>query len=194
MAISREKKEAIVARYTDLLQASSGFAIVQTQGLPVPRVQALRKVIRDAGGLYTVGKNTLLIKALEANDWVIPDELLTGPTGVVFGMENMPGVTKALLDFLEEEKILEENMQVTGGVLGGTSIFDAAGAEAVSNMPTLPELQSQIIGLLVAPQTQLVSVLHQANSGIVNVLQSADTQVLNVLQAWIQKQENEGAA
>ena len=194
MAITREKKEQIVARYTDLLQASSGFAVVHTQGLAVPRVQSLRKKIRDAGGEYVVGKNTLLKKALEANDWVVPDELLKGPTGVVFGMENMPGVTKALLEFLDAEDIPEEKMAVTGGILGGKSIFDAAGAEAVSNMPTLPEIQAQIIGLLVQPQIQLVSVLQQANAGVVNVLQAADTQVLNVLQAWIQKQENEGAA
>ncbi|QPC82314.1 50S ribosomal protein L10 [Phototrophicus methaneseepsis] len=194
MAISRSRKEDLVAQYVDLLEASNGISIVRTQGMSVPRVQTLRKVILDAGGQYVVAKNTLITKAMEQKGWIVPEELLAGPTGIVFGKDNFPGVVKAILGHIKDVDLPEEQFSLSGGVLGGSDIFGADRVEAISNMPTLPELQAQILGLLVQPAQNLVSVLHAANGGIVNVLQAADTQVLNVLQAWLQKREQEGAA
>ena len=37
---------------------------------------------------------------------------------IVFGRDNMPGVSKALLNHMQEENF-DENMQVTGGVMTG---------------------------------------------------------------------------
>jgi large subunit ribosomal protein L10 len=193
LAISRTRKEELVAQYVELLEASDGLTIVQTQGMTVPRVQTLRKVILDAGGQYVIAKNTLMKKAMEQKGWVIPDEMLAGPTGVVFGKDNFPGVIKAVLAHIKEADLKEENFSLSGGVLGGKDIFGADSVEAVSNMPTLPEIQAQIIGLLIRPAQDLVSVLHAANGGVVNVLHAADSQVINVLQAWLYR-ENEGAA
>lgn len=194
MAISRSRKEELVAQYVELLEVSDGVTIVQTQGMTVPKVQELRKVILDAGGQYVVAKNTLMTKAMEEVGWSVPSDLLAGPTGVVFGKDNFPGVVKAVLKHIKDVDLAEEKFAVTGGVMGGADVFGADSVEAISNMPTLPEIQAQILGLLVQPAQNLVSVLQAANGGVVNVLQSADTQVLNVLQAWLQKREQEGAA
>lgn len=194
MPISRERKEELVASYVSLLEESDGFTIVKTTGMKVSAVQDLRNTIREAGGQYMVAKNTLMTKALEQSGWVVPEELLKGPSAIVFGRSNFPGVVKALLDYMDDKKIAEEKLAISGGVMGGQSIWDAQQAEAISKMPTLPEIQAQIIGLLIAPQQQLVNVLQQANSGVVNVLQAADSQVVNVLQAWIAKREQEEGA
>lgn len=193
MPISRSRKEELVAQYVELLDESSGsFTVVRTQGLPVPRVQGLRKAVLDAGGRYVVAKNTLMKKALEQAGYTIPEDLLTGPTAIVFGRENFPGVVKALLEYVKKEAIEEAKFAPQGGVLGGQDVFAEGALEDISNMPTLPEIQAQILGLLVQPSIGLVSLLQQANSGVVNVLQAADSSVVNVLQAWIAKQEQEG--
>lgn len=193
MPISRARKEELVAQYVDLLQSSDGFTIVSTQGMSVPQVQSLRKTIWDAGGQYVVTKNTLITKALEQAEWEVPSDLLKGPSAIVFGKENFPGVVKALIKHIDDNDIAEEKMKITGGVLGGTSIFDESRLEEITNLPTLPEVQAQIIGMLVQPATGLVTVLNQANSGIVNVLQAADTGIVNVLAAWIAKMEQENS-
>lgn len=193
LPISRARKEELVAQYVELLQQSDGLTIVNTQGMTVQQVQALRKTIWGAGGQYVVAKNTLITKALEQVEWEVPAELLKGPTAIVFGKENFPGVVKALIKHIDDENIEEDKMKVTGGVLGGTSIFDESRLEEITNLPTLPEVQAQIIGLLVQPATGLVSVLNEANSGVVNVLQAADTGIVNVLAAWINKMEQENA-
>jgi large subunit ribosomal protein L10 len=182
LAITRERKEELVASYVNLLEESNGFAIVKVKGLSVGRVENLRRKIREAGGAYVVAKNTLITKALEQTGWTIPEELLAGPNAIVFGGENFPGVSKALLAYLKDEDISEELVTVSGGVMG-TDIVDGAGIKAVSELPTLPELQAQIIGLIVQPSRNIVNILQQADSGVVNVLQ-----------AWLDKDGDDGEA
>ena len=95
LPVTRERKEELVAQYVEILEQSNGFAIVNSKGMPVGKVQALRKKIYDAGGKYMVTKNTLLTKALEQAGWAVPEESLVGPTAVAFGIENFPGVAKS---------------------------------------------------------------------------------------------------
>jgi len=139
--------------------------------LPVSKIEALRSTVRDAGGEYVVGKNTLVIKALEQSGWVIPEDQLSGPTAVIFGKDSFPGVAKALLDFIEKEKLEEDRFKVIGGVMG-KEVLKSSGVKSVSELPTLPELQAQIIGLIVTPAINIVSILDAADAGIVNVIQA----------------------
>ena len=170
MPVSRTRKEELVADYVDILGSSDGFVTVQTQGLSVSQIQGLRNAVRQQNGRYLVAKNTLMRKALEQAGWVIPDELLAGPVAIVFGGDNMPGVSKALLAHMDEHDF-EERMQVTGGVMAG-DILDAAQVDAVSKLPTLDELRAQLAGMVVSPAQGFVNVLHQATGGVVNVLQA----------------------
>lgn len=180
MPITRERKEELVAQYVELLQNSTGFAVVASAGMEVKKVQELRKKIDEAGGTYIVTKNTLLRIALEQAGWNVPTAALEGPTAVVIAEDNFPGVAKAVLDYVKEGDNAAK-MSVKGGVMGGKEVLNAAGVEAVSTLPTLLELQAQIIGLIIAPAQAMVNILNSAESGVVNVLQ-----------AWLD--EKDGAA
>ena len=181
--ISKERKDEIVARLVEIIQESDGFAIVQTQGMTVAQVQTLRNKLRNAGGRYVVSKNKLLGKALEQCGWVVPTELLKGPTGIAFGYRNFPGVARALLDYIKETNPEPEKLRAVGGVMAGKEVFKADGLEAVSNLPTLDELRAQLIGLVVAP-----------SQGLVNVINAATASVVNVLQAYLDDRNKEDAA
>ena len=170
MAISRARKEEIVEQYSELLNSSNGFAVVRTQGLNVNQIDTLRVAIRDAGGQYVVAKNTLLRIALEKSGWAIPEELLEGPVAVAYGIDNFPGVAKAILKYIEDERA-EEKMKVTGGVMI-EEVLNASAVESISKLPTLDELRAQLAGLVVAPQTGLVSVLYAGTAQVVNVVQA----------------------
>lgn len=181
MPISRERKQELVASYVDTLNDCDGFIIVKTQGLSVSQVQGLRNSIREQNGQYIVAKNTLMRKALETANWIVPDDLLVGPIAIIFGRDNMPGVSKALLKHIEEQEF-DERMQVTGGVMMG-DLLDAQQIDDISKLPTLDELRAQLAGLVISPAQDLVNVLHQATGGVVNVLQ-----------AYLDKQEEDLAA
>lgn len=170
MPISKARKQELVAKYVDILDESDGFVLVKTQGLTVAQIQGVRNTVREQNGLYAVVKNTLIRKALEQAGWIVPEDLLQGPVAVIFGRDNMPGVSRAILKHIEEEKF-SENMQVTGGVMSG-EILDARQVDAVSKLPTLEELRAQLAGLVVSPAQGLVNALHQATGGVVNVLQA----------------------
>lgn len=168
MPVSRERKEELVASYVDILNECDGFVTVHTQGLSVSQIQGLRNAVREQNGLYLVAKNTLMRTALENANWIVPEDLLIGPVAIIFGRDNMPGVSKALLKHIEDEAF-DEKMTVTGGVMSG-DILDASQVKAVSNLPTLDELRAQLAGMVVAPAQGVVNVLNQATAGVVNVL------------------------
>ncbi len=170
MPISRAKKQELVAGYVDMLNESDGFVLVKTQGLTVAQIQGMRHVVREQNGLYTVAKNTLIRKALEQADWIVPEDLLQGPVAIIFGRDNMPGVSRAVIKHIEDENF-SEKMQVTGGVMSG-DILDAQQVETVSKLPTLDELRAQLAGLVISPAQGVVNALYQATGGVVNVLQA----------------------
>jgi large subunit ribosomal protein L10 len=181
LPITRKRKEELVAQYVEYLEQSNGFVVVEYERLSVAETQTLRGKIREAEGKYMVAKNTLFTKALQQIGWPVPDDLLKGPTGVAFGLENMPGVAKAILDFTQD-KIYAERIEVTGGIMTG-DILDAKQVEAVSKLPTLDELRAQLAGLIVSPA-----------QGIVNVVYAATGQVVNVINAYANKTEEGGEA
>jgi len=170
LPISRTRKEELVAKYVELLNESNGFILIETQGLSVPQIEQMRKIIREQNGVYAVAKNTLIRKALEQADWTVPQDLLKGPVSVVFGRDNMPGVSKAVLKYIKDEKF-EEKMQIAGGVMTG-EVINSAQVTTISELPTLDELRAQIAGLVISPAQGIVNVLYQATGGVVNVLQA----------------------
>lgn len=180
MAITRERKEELVAQYLDLLEKSNGFVIIQYGGLGVSKVDGMRNAVRKADGFYAVTKNTLFTKALQQYGWNVPSDLLKGPTAVAFGLENFPGVAKAVLDYSGEREV-EGKLVIKGGMMVG-DIINPSQVEAVSKLPTLDELRAQLAGLVVAPA-----------EGIVNVIYGATGQVVNVIQAYLDDKDGDAA-
>lgn len=170
MALTKERKEELVAHYVELLGSATGFVVVQASGLSVKEVDGLRAAVRKANGTYLVAKNTLLTKALEQVGLPVPADLLTGPNGIAFGMDNFPGVAKAILDYAGDTTRVEK-MKVVGGQMG-EAYLTGPQVNTISKLPSLDEMRAQLIGLFVAPATGVVSVLQAANANVVNVLQA----------------------
>ena len=168
MAITRERKNELVAQYSEWLHDADGIVLMDYRRLDVPQTEKLRNEIRASEGRYSVCKNTLLKLALVEQGWPIPAGLLTGPTAVAFAGSNFPAVAKALFDFSEELQ-QEDSLVIKGGILLGEPL-DTRRVKAISTLPSQDELRSQLIGLLVAPTQNLVNVLNSATSAVVNVL------------------------
>lgn len=177
MAITRERKEELVASYIEMLGKTDGFIVAEYRGMTVAQVNILRNRLAADNGTFAVTKNTLFSIALRETGFPIPEEMLLGPTGVVFGNGNLPGVAKILQGFAKDVELFK----VKGGVVAGT-IFNAKQVEAVANLPTMDELRAQLAGLLVTPASQLAGLLN-----------SATVQVVNVLQAYVKDQGGEAA-
>ena len=68
MAISRDKKQTLVAELTKLLKDAKGTAFARYQGLSVAELQELRKAAREANVVIKVVKNRLVRVALQDID------------------------------------------------------------------------------------------------------------------------------
>ncbi len=174
MAISKERKEELVGIYGELLGQATGLVLAEYKGISVAQVNTIRDKLRDVNGAYVIVKNTLFKIALKEAGWPVPDDMLAGPTGVIFGADNFPAVAKVTLGF---NKDYEGLFSIKGGVMAG-QILTGQQVDTVSNLPSLDELRAQLIGLISQPA-----------SGLAGVINSAVAAVPQVLQAYVAKNE-----
>lgn len=171
MTITRERKEELLAAYTELLaNTDGGIIITENRGLTVAQVADLRNRLRaTTAGRFVITKNTLFRIALENSGWHVPTDLLAGTTAIAFANGNLPGVAKVLQQYIKDSN---EKFVVRGGIIDKTARFNAGDLEAVATMPTLDEIHAQLAGIIVAPAAQLAGLLKAATSQVVNVLQA----------------------
>lgn len=165
MAISKERKEELVAQYSELLAQSRAIILTEYSGLSVKQMQALRAQVRQVDGAFYVTKNTLLKLALAEQDSALPDDLLVGQLATGFAMNEVPSLAKALTQFAKEQ----EDLKIVGGLLDG-ELLTAEQIKNLAELPSLDELRAQIIGMIQGPARNLVGVVAGGVRQVVNVL------------------------
>ncbi|WP_119072310.1 50S ribosomal protein L10 [Aggregatilinea lenta] len=184
MAITKKRKEELVAEYVDLLQQSNGVVIAEYRGMTVKQLDALRAKLRENNSSFTVTKNTLLKIALNEVGMAIPENLLKGPAALISATEDLATMVKTILDFSNTQELLI----VKGGVVG-TSVFHEDQLEAISELPSLDVLRSQLLGMVTMPLAQLAGLLEEPARQLVYVVRAGSDGLVNVLAAYVQKQE-----
>lgn len=166
MAITKERKQELVAQYAELLSRSKAVIFTEYRGMTNAQMTALRRALREVGGAHHVTKLSLLKLALAEAGYPLPDDALKGaPIAVSFCLEEVPPVAKALADQAKENELL-----VLRGGLMGSNWLSAEDVRALAELPPLDVLRAQLIGLLDAPAANLVGVIQAGVAQIVNVL------------------------
>lgn len=178
MAISKKRKEELVSQYREILDRNTSILLAEYSGLTVKETEGLRAKIREMGGEFYVVKNSLAKRAFEESGWAQPENAFDGPTAIGTASEDIPGLAKILVDLSKEKNVF----QVKAGIIDG-EIFDAAQIRSLAELPPMPVLQAQLLGVMTMPGSQLASVL----AGSIR-------QVLNVLQAYVDAQPDGAAA
>ena len=96
MAITRAKKEALVAQYKELIENSPALVFTNYRGVSVSQIQSLRAKLSETDATYIVVKNTLLDLALKESGYEITKEALEGPNAVIFTGEDIGRSVTAL--------------------------------------------------------------------------------------------------
>lgn len=172
MAISREKKEAIVADLTEKFSRSQAIILTDYRGLPVPEISRLRHQLREMTTGYHVVKNRLVKLALEKAGLPVPEDLLRGPTAIAFCYEDVAAPSKALMDFARESRILT----IKGGILGDR-VITAEEVSALAALPPRDVLRAQVLAGIQAPIAGLLDVLSGPLRQLVHVLQARAQQL-----------------
>jgi len=165
LALTKSKKEELLAGYVELLKQSNAIFMTEYTGLSVGRMQELRAAVRKTGGSLIVTKNTLMILALEDSGMPVPADQLVGQLATGFAFNEVPSLAKALTDYLKDE----EDISVKFGIMG-EDVLTAEEVLALAKLPSLEELRAQILGIFQAPARNLVTVVAGGVRQVVNVL------------------------
>ena len=178
MAISKQRKDELVARYIEQLKQSEGIILIDYRGLGVNDTDGIRHAMRPIGGKFQVIKNRLMKLALQEVEMPLPAEWLIGPTAVGFCYDEVPSVAKVFTDIAKEL----ETLHIKGGMIG-TSVIEPEQVRTIADLPSKEVLLGQVLGTINAPASQ-----------VVGVVASGLRQILNVLQAHVDKLEESGGA
>jgi len=171
LAISRQKKELMVADYVDMMSRSQVMILADYRGLTVANVTDLRQRLREQNSGFHVIKNTLFALALQESGVEVPPGRLDGPLAVGFCFGESSPVAKVLLDFARETQIL----QVRGAILGG-QFLGAEQVRAIADLPPREVVLSQLLGTVQGPMSTLVSTITAPLRELAQVLRARSEQ------------------
>ena len=151
-----ELKQPVVQAIVNDIEGAQSIVLVDYRGLTVAEDTALRKQLREAGVVYKVCKNTMMKRAFEGTDFAQLDEYLDGPNAIAISKDDATAPARIICKFAKTAEALE----VKAGVVEG-NVYDAAGINELSKVPSREELLSKLLGSLQSPITNLARVLNQ---------------------------------
>lgn len=167
MAISKQRKEEVLAQYSDWVKRSEAVILVEYTGANMKSLDAIRAKIRESGGEFHVVKNTLARRVFADNGLDVPQDYLVQSTAISFAFTDPASTAKALTDATKGN----EFVKVKGGLMGGKTL-NAAQVKALSDMPPLPVMRATLLGVLQAPAGKLVRTIAEPARGLAAVVKA----------------------
>ncbi len=171
MSKNFELKKTVVAQIKDKFQQAHSAVFLDYRGLTVAEVTELRNQCRAQGVEYVVLKNTMIDLAVKELEITGLEEYLKGPTAVAFGMKDAVAPAKVLTDFIKKVK----KTTIKCGLVDG-QVLDAAGVQALSELPPKEVLIAKMMGSLNAPITNFVGVLSATLRSLVYAIEAVRKQ------------------
>ena len=151
-----ELKKPIVDEIADAIKGAQSVVLVDYRGLTVEQDTELRKQLREANITYKVYKNTMMNFAFKGTDCEALAPYLEGPSAVAISTEDATAPARILCKFAKTA----DKLEVKGGIVEGI-VYDAAGIENVSKIPSREELLSKLLGSIQSPITNFARVMNQ---------------------------------
>lgn len=163
MGMSRAEKEAEVTELNERFANDEIVVLTHYSGLSVAEMTELRNALREQGASFKVTKNALAKIAIKGTQFEALNDMFTGPTGVATSTDPV-APAKVVYEFSKKH----DKLVILGGALGET-VLDAKAVEALAKLPSLDEIRSKLVGLLVAAPTKLAGILQAPARDLVGV-------------------------
>ncbi len=168
MAISRDKKQALVAEVSQLISEAKAVATAEYTGISVQKMQELRKIARENNVTVKVVKNRLAKVAITQDERFKDADLsdFKGQLIYAFSSEDEVAPAQILAKFAKEN----EQMSLVAGLAEDGTVQSTEMVNALSQLPTKDQLRGQLLSVFNAPMTQFVTVANGAQRGLAQVL------------------------
>ena len=171
MAITKERKNEVLAQYQEWLKKSEAVILVEYTGVSMKAMDNLRSKIRETGAEFHVVKNTLTRRAFANNGMDLPADALVKSTAISFAFTDPALTAKALADAIKGS----EFVKVKAGFMAGQKL-NAAQVKALADLPPLPVVRAQLMGVLQAPAGKLVRTIAEPARGLAAVVKAYSEQ------------------
>lgn len=172
--MARADKVAVVDRVTEQFNEAAATLLTDYRGLTVEELAELRAQLREVDASYNVVKNTLTRIAAKNAGMEGLDDLLVGPTALVFCGTDPVGPAKALKAFGKDH----EALVFKGGYLEG-EVLDAEAALKLADLESREDLLGKLAGMM-----------NNALAGFARLMQAPITDIARLMAAL----EDEGGA
>ena len=172
--MKRAEKNELVEQLNQEFSTKPHMVLATFKELTANQANDLRRKISGVGGRYRVVPNRLAKRAAAGTGAEDLSAFFSGPCGVATHADDPVVLAKTLAAFAKENPQIE----LLAGLVDGREVVDQAGVKQLAMLPSLPELQAQLLAMFQTPATMLV-----------RLLGTPGTQIARVLDARNEKQE-----
>lgn len=157
MAISRDKKQALVTELSDILGSSKMIVAVKYDGTSVAELQELRRSARAAGVTIKVVKNRLLRFAMQStkSHKDIDTSLLTDQLLYAYSTEDEVAPAQVINAFAKSHPTID----LVAGFDSAGAALDTAEVKALAGLPNREQLIAQVVAQLLSPVHDVTNAL-----------------------------------
>lgn len=157
MAISRDKKNTLVAEMSDVLASAKMTVFAQYQGLTVADIQELRRAAREAGVVIKVTKNRLVRVAMASIDTYKDTDTtpLVGQLIYAISADDEVAPAQVLDTFAKTHPALV----FAGAFSGEGATLSADDVKALAGLPSKEQLIGQVVAQLLSPVHDITNAL-----------------------------------
>lgn len=165
--MGRQVKDMVIADIQSRIGDATDFVVVDCSKLDAITANRWRLTLRKERINALTVKNSVAANALRRAGVTGLDPVLSGPSTLIWGCEDVVALSKAVAAFAKEIKELE----IKGGASEGESL-SAAAVEALSKSAGRRETIGEIAGLMLGPGRQLAGCLQGPGGQLAGQLQT----------------------
>ncbi len=162
--MNRKQKQELVESLHKTFLNSQSIIVTHINGLTVAETTNLRSNMRNSNCKFKVTKNKLVKLALKNTKFEYLETLFTGPTAIG-SSEDAISPAKVLVNFTKDS----EKIKIIGGGVE-TKSLSVDEINNLASLPSLDEVRSKLIGLLMAGPTKLVRIIKEPSSRMARIL------------------------
>lgn len=152
--MSKQVKDMIIADIRQKLGDCRDVLVVNSSKLDALTDNRFRGQLRAKGIHLLQVKNTLARRVLEDSGVKSLEQVLAGPSTLIWGGEDIVSLSKEIAKWAKQL----DKLEIKGGAVEG-QVVNAKGVDELSKSPGRLELISQIVGLVLSPGARVAGAL-----------------------------------
>jgi large subunit ribosomal protein L10 len=165
LAFTKDEKKKMLEQYENWLAKSQAVFMLQYSKMGMKEVDEVRAKAREVGAEMHVVKNTIFGILMEQLG-IEGKKYLEQTTLVGFAFNDAPKLAKIVNDAAKSDFF-----KVKGGLLGKRTM-SVEDIKALADMPPLPVIRAQLLGVLSAPASKLVRTINEPARGLAAVIKA----------------------